>query len=178
MGVIFSAGLTSALLPKFGPRPLATGGTFIASIGFFILSNLKPESTYVSGVLPSLLIISIGLGLTFVSLASTALFNVSGQDTGAASAVLNTAQQLGGSFGTAIQQTIVVSTAASFTVAAGANAMMSKDYVMAAKSVHGYDQAFRFGGVVMFVASVVFFFFVNIDRHHLGQHDQGSVAVH
>jgi len=95
--------------------------------------------------------------------------------------VLNTAQQLGGSFGTAIQQTIVVSTAASFTVTAGANAMLSKaqmmQYVMAAKQVHGYDQAFRFGAAVMLLASIVFFFMVNIDRHHLGQHDQAA-AVH
>ncbi len=183
MGVIFSAGLTSALLPKFGPRPLATAGTFIAAIGFFILSNLKPETAYVSGVLPSLLIISIGLGLTFVSLASTALFNVAGQDTGAASAVLNTAQQLGGSFGTAIQQTIVVSTASSFAVVGTAMSMHMSDksfalYSMAAKNVHGYDQAFRFGAVIMLLASATFFFMVNIDRHHLGQHDQGSVAVH
>ncbi len=182
LGVIFSAGLTSALLPKFGPRPLATIGTFIAAVGFLILSNLKPDSTYVTGVLPSLLIISIGLGLAFVTLASTALFNVAGQDTGAASAVLNTAQQLGGSFGTAIQQTIVVSTAASFTVVIGANSMMSKSqmmqYVAAAKQVHGYDQAFRFGSAVMLFASIIFFFMVNIDRHHLGQHDQGSIAVH
>jgi hypothetical protein len=108
---------------------------------------------------------------------------VAGQDTGAASAVLNTAQQLGGSFGTAIQQTIVVSTASSFAVVGTAMSMHMSDksfalYSMAAKNVHGYDQAFRFGAVIMLLASATFFFMVNIDRHHLGQHDQGSVAVH
>ena len=181
IGVIVAAGVTSAVLPKVGPRPLATLGTFLGGAGLWWLSYLGPNSTYVAHVLPALVITSLGLGLAFVALASTALFNVSGQDTGAASAVLNTAQQLGGSFGTAIQNTIVVSTAASFVVPASglANipASMTKMVVIAAKEVHGYDMAFRFASVIMFAAAVVFFAFVNIDRHHLGQHDD-VVAVH
>ena len=50
--------------------------------------------------------------------------------------------------------------------------------VLAAKNVHGYDMAFRFGAVTMFVAAIVFFSMVNIDRHHLGQHDDVPAGMH
>src|SRR5579863_4829571 len=114
IGVIISAGVTSQLLPKLGPRPLATLGCFMGAVGLFYLSFISASSSYVTSVLPPMIIISLGLGLAFVSLASTALFNVSSNDTGAASAVLTTAQQIGGSFGTALQNTIFVSSAAAY----------------------------------------------------------------
>jgi EmrB/QacA subfamily drug resistance transporter len=171
LGVIVSAGATSQLLPRVGPRPLATVGTLMAAVGMFLLSLVNPTSSYYTHVMPSMIVISLGLGLAFVSLASTALFNVQGRDTGAASAVLSSAQQLGGSFGTAIQNTIVVSSATAFTAAALARGETAAA-VKAAASVHGYDEAFRFGAVVFAVAAGVFFFLVNIDRHHLGQHDE------
>ena len=172
LGVIVSAGVTSQLLPKFGPRPLATVGCLMAALGMFLLSLVTVTSSYYVHVMPSMIIISLGLGLAFVSMASTALFNVRANDTGAASAVLSTAQQLGGSFGTAIQNTIYVSAATAFTASALAHhqALSAKLEVTAA--VHGYDLAFRFGGAMFVVAAVVFFSCVNIDRHHLSQHDE------
>jgi len=178
VGVIVSAGITSQLLPKFGPRLLATVGSLMAALGMGLLSLISPTSSYVTHVMPSMIITSLGLGLAFVSLASTALFNVQGRDTGAASAVLSTAQQLGGSFGTAIQNTIVVSAASSFTAAALAKGQTRSALLSAQSYVHGYDQAFRFGAIVFVVAAAIFFFAVNIDRHHLGQHDESPTVAH
>lgn len=178
LGVIVAAGVTSQLLPKVGPRPLATIGSLMAAVGMGLLSLVTPTSSYLVHVMPSMIITSLGLGLAFVSLASTALFNVQGRDTGAASAVLSTAQQLGGSFGTAIQNTIVVSSASAFTVAAIAKGRAQGPSLVAAASVHGYDEAFRFGAVVFAVAAAVFFFCVNIDRHHLAQHDEAPAVAH
>src|ERR1019366_5963085 len=149
LGVILAAGVTSQLLPKIGPRPVATVG--------FLLSQLTTTSSYYSHVMPSTIITSLGLGLAFVSLASTALFNVEGRDTGAASAVLSSSQQLGGSFGTAIQNTIVVSSGASFVAAALHKGAKLDASLKAAGQVHGIDQAFRFGAAIFVVAAVVFF---------------------
>lgn len=177
VGVIVAAGITSQLLPKVGPRPLATIGCLMGSVGLFYLSFITPSSSYLTQVLPPMIIMSLGLGLAFVSLASTALFNVSSNDTGAASAVLTTAQQIGGSFGTAIQNTIFVSTAASYAVVVAHEKLpfMTKAalmrYVHDLSWVHGFDMAFRFGSLTLLVAAVVFYSLVNIDRHHLGQHD-------
>ena len=175
LGVIFSAIVASKLLPKFGPRPLATVGTVMGAGGLFYLSQITATSSYGLHVLPGMLIISLGMGLVFVPTSSTALFNVRPQDTGSASAVLNTAQQIGGSFGTAIQNTIAVSSAAAFLKVPH---MGSKLLVMAEARVHGYDMAFRFGSLMFALAALVFFFMVNIDRHHLGQHDAPAGVSH
>jgi EmrB/QacA subfamily drug resistance transporter len=174
VGVILGAGAASQILPKFGPRLIATVGSLMGALGLLLLSFLAPNSSYLTRVMPAMIIGSLGLGVTFVAVASTALFNVRPEDAGAASAVLNTAQQIGGSFGTAIQNTIYVTSASAF-VAAALRPGLTRSSLIAlhiAGAVHGYDLAFRFGALMVFLAAVSFYLFVNIDRHHLGQHDE------
>jgi MFS family permease len=174
VGVILGAGAASQILPKFGPRLIATVGSLMGALGLLLLSFLAPNSSYLIRVMPAMIIGSLGLGVTFVAVASTALFNVRPEDAGAASAVLNTAQQIGGSFGTAIQNTIYVTSASAF-VAAALRPGLTRSSLIAlhiAGAVHGYDLAFRFGALMVFLAAVSFYLFVNIDRHHLGQHDE------
>jgi len=179
VGIILAAGFTSQLLPKIGPRPLATAGTLMAAVGMFYLSFIKVDSSYSTSVMPAMIVTSLGLGIAFVSIASTALFNVRPQDTGAASAVLTTSQQIGGSFGTAISNTIVVSSGTAFLVAAlkahPSATARAKLQLMATAHVHGYDESFRFGALMLLLAAVSFFALVNIDRHHLGQHDEATI---
>jgi EmrB/QacA subfamily drug resistance transporter len=176
VGIILAAGFTSQLLPKVGPRPLATVGALMAAAGMFYLSFIKVGSSYISSVMPAMIVTSLGLGIAFVSIASTALFNVRPEDTGAASAVLTTSQQIGGSFGTAISNTIVVSSGTAFLVAAlKAHPLASahaKLLIMATAHVHGYDESFRFGALMLALAALSFFGLVNIDRDHLAQHDE------
>jgi EmrB/QacA subfamily drug resistance transporter len=181
VGVIVSAAVTSQFLPKVGPRPLATLGCGLGAAGLFYLSFMGPTSDYLTELLPPMIIMSLGLGLAFVSLASTALFNVAGNDTGAASAVLASAQQLGSSFGLAIQSTIYVSTFTAYSVTLLAKIRHGLKvpagiplhlYVRNVSWVRGFDMAFRFGALMLVIAAVIFYAMVNIDRHHLGQHDQ------
>lgn len=178
LGIILSAVVSSQLLPKFGPRLLATVGCLMGAMGLFFLSFINPSSSYLAHVMPAMIVASLGLGMTFVSVSSTALFNVHPEDTGAASAVLNTAQQVGGSFGTAIQNTIVVSSASAYLLAVRHvphTAAVALHLHLEAK-VHGYDLAFRFGSLMLVLAALDFFLLVNIDRHHLGQHDEVALA--
>jgi hypothetical protein len=150
----------------------------MGAAGLFLLSLLAPNSSYLTRVMPAMIIASLGLGATFVAVASTALFNVRPDDSGAASAVLNTAQQIGGSFGTAIQNTIYVTSATAF-IANATHAGLSKGSLVAIRAtgaVHGYDLAFRFGALMLLLSAIVFYACVNIDRHHLGQHDEVIVA--
>jgi MFS family permease len=183
IGIILAAGLTSQWLPKVGPRPLATIGNLMAAFGLLYLSFIKVDSSYVTSVMPAMIVTSLGLGVAFVSIASTALFNVRPQDTGAASAVLTTSQQIGGSFGTAIANTIVVSSGTAFLVSALHHARApltasARQILIARAHVHGYDESFRFGALMLFIAAVLFFGLVNIDRHHLGQHDETAPEVY
>jgi EmrB/QacA subfamily drug resistance transporter len=179
VGIILAAVVASQLLPKIGPRPLATAGTLMAAAGMFYLSFIKVDSSYIASVMPAMIVTSLGLGMAFVSIASTALFNVRPQDTGAASAVLTTSQQIGGSFGTAISNTIVVSSGTAFFVAAlkahPSATARAKVLLKATAHVHGYDESFRFGALMLLLAALSFFALVNIDRHHLGQHDEAMI---
>ena len=174
IGIIVAAGGASQILPKIGPRYIATIGSLMGAGGLF-----APHSSYLTRVMPAMIIASLGLGATFVAVASTALFNVRPDDSGAASAVLNTAQQIGGSFGTAIQNTIYVTSATAF-IANATHAGLSKSslaVIRATGAVHGYDLAFRFGALMLLLSAVVFYVCVNIDRHHLGQHDETVVVL-
>jgi EmrB/QacA subfamily drug resistance transporter len=98
-----SAGISSQLLGKIGPRPLLTVGPLLAALGMFLLGlRLAPDSSYLTVVLPSLALVALGMGAAFVSLTSSAVAGVPHEDAGIASALLNAGQQVGGALGLAI----------------------------------------------------------------------------
>ena len=137
-GVILSAGLASKLLPRFGPRPVMATGLFLGTMGM----------VWVTHVLPSELLLSVGMGLTFVPLSSTALTGVAPHDAGVASATVNTTQQIGGSLGTALLNTIAASATTAFVLANGAQSI-------AEAQVAGYTTAFKWAAVIMAIGFVV-----------------------
>ena len=172
LGVVTSAGVSSQLLPRVGPRPLGTLGLLMASGGLLYLSRITFDSSYVSSVLPALILMSLGLGAVFVVVSSTALFNVPFHESGVASAVLNTTQQIGGSLGTAIFNTLAISATAAYAIAHPWSGPTLPPGVSPPDALtHGFSVAFELGSGCMLVAAIVFFTLVNVDRHHLGQHD-------
>lgn len=116
-GVVVSAGIASQLMPRVGPRWVTTGGFALAVVGMLMLLRLTPSSAYVGDILPSLILISLGMGLIFVPLSAVSLYDVGNHDAGVASAVLNTSQQIGGSVGVAFLNTIAASATAAYIVA-------------------------------------------------------------
>ena len=147
-GVILSAGLASKLLPRFGPRPVMATGLFLGTMGMVWLTQLGVDTAYVTHVLPSELLLSVGMGLTFVPLSSTALTGVAPHDAGVASATVNTTQQIGGSLGTALLNTIAASATTAFVLANGAQSI-------AEAQVAGYTTAFKWAAVIMAIGFVV-----------------------
>jgi predicted MFS family arabinose efflux permease len=134
-GVIFAAGLSSALLPRIGPRILMAGGFATMALGIAVFTQLKVDSSYPTHVLPGLIVMSVGLGFAFPALNSTALIGVDEHDAGVASALVNTTQQVGGSLGIALLNTIAA-TATTHYIAHHGTASAS------AGAVHGYSVAF------------------------------------
>ena len=123
-------------------------------------------------LLPALLLMSLGLGAVFVVISSTALFNVPFHESGVASAVLNTTQQIGGSLGTAVFNTVAISATAAYALAHPWRGPSLPAGVTPPDALtHGFSVAFELGSACMLAAAIVFFFMVNVDRHHLGQHD-------
>jgi EmrB/QacA subfamily drug resistance transporter len=106
VGVVIGSALASPLVARIGPRPLIVAGTAMVAGGTFWFSRLTEHAGYASQLLGPELVSSFGLGLVFVPLALVALYKVAEQDSGVASSLLNTAQQVGGAVGLAILGTV------------------------------------------------------------------------
>lgn len=102
-GVIaVSAGVSSQLLSRIGTRPVIVAGAIIAAGGLFWLSHLSVHASYLTDVLPGMLVLSLGFGPVFVGTATAANAGVPADKAGLAAALLNASQQIGGALGLAI----------------------------------------------------------------------------
>ncbi|MFI8404116.1 MFS transporter [Streptomyces sp. NPDC085463] len=104
--IAVGAGLTSNLLPRYGPKPFMVTGSILAAAGLSWLTLTDVHSTYLGSILGPILVFGMGMGLIFVSLTIMALSNVEPRDSGAASGLLNAMQQVGGSLGLSILVTV------------------------------------------------------------------------
>ena len=112
IGVVIASALASQLVPRVGPRPLIVAGAAMVAGGMFWFSRLTEHASYGGDLLGPQIVSSFGLGLVFVPLALVALHKVAEQDTGVASSLLNTAQQVGGAIGLAVLGTVAWTTVA------------------------------------------------------------------
>ncbi|MGH3194470.1 MAG: MFS transporter [Streptosporangiaceae bacterium] len=110
--IMVASAVASQLVARIGARPLMLAGSAIATGGMFWLSRITENSHYVSGLLGPMLVTAFGMGLIFVPLSLVALAKVANNDSGVASSLLNTGQQVGGSIGLAILGTVAWSAVA------------------------------------------------------------------
>ena len=108
-GVAITAGISSQLLARTGTRSLIAGGTLVAAAGVYLLSRIPVHGSYVSDVLPGMVVMSIGLGAAFVAVTTAANAGVPEDKAGLAAALLNASQQLGGALGLAIFSAVATS---------------------------------------------------------------------
>ena len=172
IGIIIFAGVASQLLPKVGPKPLMVPGLVFAGIGLLMLTRITPETGYATHVLPSLLIMSSGIALVFIPLTSTSLHGVSGRDTGVASAMVNTSQQIGGSLGVALLNTIAATAATSYAATHTELGKMVQPFAV----THGFTVAFKVSAALLFAGAVVLFFFINVGKDSLVETEGAAVG--
>jgi MFS family permease len=134
-GIIIGAGLASRFIPRFGPRAVVVTGLLLGALGLVWFTQIGVHTSYLAYVLPAEIIVSVGMGLAFVPLSSTALIGVEEHDAGVASALVNATQQVGGSLGTALLNTIAASATTAFITAHGIASVPQA-------LVHGYTTAF------------------------------------
>jgi hypothetical protein len=174
VGVGISAGVASQLLPKFGPRYVSFVGLLMAVGGMLLLTRLEADSSYVADILPAILTLSLGMGLVFVPMSATSLFAVGNHDAGVASALLNTAQQIGGSLGTALLNTIATTATTNYLMD---NPELATDPAgMAVGVVHGFTQAFLTSAGIIAVGAIIWVLAINATKETLGKND--SPAAH
>jgi EmrB/QacA subfamily drug resistance transporter len=142
--IAFSATMASArLLAKVGPRPLVPAGMILGMLGTILFTRLTAHPDYVGNVLPGLIVTGLGLGLIFAPATASATAAIRPSDAGAASAMVSTTQQIGGSMGTSLLNTIAVSA----TMGALAHRSLTTNPALAAVArtqavLHGYSMAF------------------------------------
>lgn len=168
LGIFVGAGLTSQLLPRIGPRRLMVPGLLLAAAGLLWFTRLSVNAGYALHVLPAELVVSVGMGLVFVTVASTALVGVDDRDAGVASAMVNTSQQVGGSLGTALLNTIAASATAHY--------MVAHHGAVQAGLVHGYRLAFAVSAAVLAAGFVAAYLLIRAGRDDLPDPDTAPVG--
>jgi predicted MFS family arabinose efflux permease len=113
VGIIIGAGLAQRFVPRLGAREVPLIGMAMAVAGLLLYLRLQPDGTYVTDLLPGMILVSIGMGLTFVPITLIATSGIPPDDAGLASGLFNTSQQIGGALGLAILSTLSASATAS-----------------------------------------------------------------
>ncbi|NUP51745.1 MAG: MFS transporter [Catenulispora sp.] len=128
------------LLPRIGPRPMVVGGMLLNAGGMVWLTRIGVDSGYASALLGPLMVTGAGMGLIFGMVAATGTYGVAPRDAGVASASINTGQQLGGSIGTALLNTIAAGASSDYL--AGRVHGRPSPALLQAAAVHSYTTVF------------------------------------
>jgi predicted MFS family arabinose efflux permease len=105
MGVC-SAIISPKLLARFGARPTLVPALVLVLAGLVLFARLPVDGDFVVDVLPAVVLVGMGAGLSFPSLMTLAMEDVAAQDAGLASGLVNTAAQVGGALGLAVLATL------------------------------------------------------------------------
>src|SRR3954464_2738582 len=165
-GIIMGAGVAQAGIKRIGPRLQAVAGISVAAIGMFMLTGMSASGSYLGDVLPGLIPIAFGMGMTFVPITLMATTGVHGDDQGLASGLLNTAQQVGGALGLAVLSTVA------FNHAAAHGGPRPEALVS------GYTTAFTVGGILLATGAALILLIIRRDDvAHIATGEQPALAA-
>jgi len=137
---------TEPLISRFGARLALLAGLVLVAAGLALFARAPVDGSYLTDVLPPMIILGLGIGVSFPSLMSLAMSGATREDAGLASGLVNTTAQVGGALGLAVLATL--------------SASRSKDLIAAGEStasalVGGYHLAFLIGAALVVAALVV-----------------------
>ncbi|CAO5171419.1 Puromycin resistance protein pur8 [Frankia sp. AiPs1] len=170
--ILVTAGVGNvALSSRFAPRSLVPVGMLIAAAGLVLLAHITPDSHYATGVLPGITLFGGGLGLVFGSVFGLGTLGVQGADAGIASATLNVANQIGGSVGTALLNTIATSAVTAYV--SGHHSSVPPSRLAAEAAVHSYVVVFWVGAAVCVVTAFLMRMTLRPGLPHLADQESG-----
>ncbi|MQS14013.1 MFS transporter [Streptomyces kaniharaensis] len=155
--VISSTGFAARLMTRVPSRNLIGPGLLLAAGGMAWLTQMKVDSPWAGMVLPAELLLGFGMGLVFMPSMSLATLGVAPNEAGAASATINSAQQVGGSFGTALLNTVAASATATYL----STRIAADPAVRAQGAVHGYVVATWVAMGILMLASLIAFLMID-----------------
>ena len=150
--LVFTAQISSNfILPRVGPKILVPSGLLFAGAGAFWLTALDLGSSYVPGILFPLMLMGIGFGQAMPAAFQNATLNVDPRFAGVASALVNTGQQVGGSLGTALLNTLAASAATAYLT----GHQPATQQVLAEAAVHSYSTAYAWVGGFFVTGAII-----------------------
>jgi len=150
-GILVSSNVASIVtLPLVGPRVLIASGMLMGAAAMAYLTRLTVTSSYPVGVLPALLVMGLGLGTVIAPATNTATAGVRREDSGVASAMVNTMQQVGGSIGVSALSTIALTAVTSYLVAHHPGPLAP-----AIAATRGYTLAFTVSAGVLALGAII-----------------------
>jgi EmrB/QacA subfamily drug resistance transporter len=170
-GIIIGAGLSQNLVPRLGAREVPLIGMSMAVVGLLLFLRLAPNGSYLGDLLPGILLVSIGMGLTFVPITLIATSGIPHEDAGLASGLFNTSQQIGGALGLAILSTLAASATSDTLAEVGGEPTAS---VSAQALVDGFHVAFV--GSALFVAAGAVLLVLLLRRRDVVAVSEGEAA--
>jgi EmrB/QacA subfamily drug resistance transporter len=146
--IIVAPTVQTKILPRVGPRAVIAVGMILGIIAMVIFTRLTPGGSYAAQVLPGLIPAGAGAACVFSASFATGTLGVEQADAGVAAAVVNTAQQIGGSIGTAMLSTIFADALATYLAGHPGGPV-------AGATVHAYTVGFTAGGVIFAVGLLI-----------------------
>jgi EmrB/QacA subfamily drug resistance transporter len=171
-GIIIGAGLSQTLVPKLGARTVPLIGMPLAIAGLLLFLRLQPDGSYVTDLLPGIMLASIGMGLTFVPITLIATSGIPADDAGLASGLYNTSQQVGGALGLAILATLAVDATQETLTGLGRDPQPADE---AQALVDGFHVAYLGSAALVAVAFVALLFLLK--REDVVAVGEGEAAV-
>ena len=165
-GIVIGAVASQQLITRIGIRAVVFAGIALGTLGMLYFTQLTTHSTYLADVFPSIAVMSIGMGMTFVPLTLLATTNVDSDDAGLASGLFNTSQQVGGALGLAVLSTLATSRTSH---------LLGIGVGHASATTRGYHVAFGAAAVLLVAAIVVLALFVR--REDVAQINAAEVPV-
>jgi EmrB/QacA subfamily drug resistance transporter len=192
-GMVFAATLASNLVNKIDARYVAGIGTLLAAIALFGFSRIPHDTSlpisdvqggYWTHLFPWMILMSFGMGMTFVSVTLTAVHHLRPEDSGIGSGVLNTMQQVGGALGLAILSSVathvMTNDTTRITAGAAGQGKPSPDVLATIQHqifAHGATTAFLVGSIMAIVGSAIIWVFLDVKHAELATDSPEGVHV-
>jgi EmrB/QacA subfamily drug resistance transporter len=173
--IVGSTQIGTRLMLRVRPRLLMGPGFAVAAVGMLILAQIKVDSSYAAVLLPGLVLMGLGMGTAFMPAMSLATHGVRPEDAGVASAMVNTSQQVGGSIGTALLNTLAASATTSW-IGSHAQGSDPKLFINQA-AVHGYSVAIWWATAILALSSVLAFVMVDAQVQNVSERVDGDASV-
>jgi EmrB/QacA subfamily drug resistance transporter len=157
--LVSAGGFTTRLLPKLPPRALIVPGMLISSVGMLWMLTLEADTAYAAGVLVAQLLLGFGAGMIMPVAINYATHGVDPADSGVASATVNTAQQIGGSIGTALLNTIATSATVDYLASHGTTPATARQ-----AAVEGFGAAGAWAAGILVVGALAVAVLMNTPR--------------